>query len=197
MRVANQVLGGGASGRLFADVREKQSLAYSAYSTVEEVATGPCPVQLRAGTQTAKVGLTLKALLDHAARMASAPPSAEETALATRYLSDVFLVNVESVGDVASLVARLGIFGLPDDYYDRYRETVRAMDAARAQSAFSRYVRADQGLVVVAGDAERLEKPLSHFGDVEVVDPDADFKTVRKTPRDPAAPIELDRIDGT
>jgi predicted Zn-dependent peptidase len=197
LRVANQVLGGGASGRLFQDVREKQSLAYSAYSSLDEVAEGPCPILLRAGTQTAKAGLTLQALLDHAAKLATTPPTDVETSIAANYLADVFLVNVESVGDVASLAARLDIFHLGDDYYDRYRKAVSTMDAARAQSAFAKYVAPGVGLVVVAGDAERLTGPLSHFGAVEVVNPDDGFKTVKTVPQDPNAPIELQRIDGT
>lgn len=197
LRVANQVLGGGAAGRLFQDVREKQSLAYSAYSGLEEVAAGPCPIVLRAGTQTAKAGLTLKALIDHAARLSTTPPSAAETSVASHYLSDVFLVSVESVGDVANLAARLTIFGLDHDYYDRYREAVRTMDANRAQAAFAKYVAPGVGLAVVAGDAERLAIPLSHFGSVEIVDPDDGFKTKKTVPHDPAAAIELERIDGT
>jgi predicted Zn-dependent peptidase len=197
LRVANQVLGGGAAGRLFQDVREKQSLAYSAGSTVEEVAGGPCPIVLRAGTQTAKAGLTLKALIEHASTLATTAPADKEASIASKYLSDVFLVNVESVSDVANLAARLAIFDLAPDYYDRYREAVRTMDATRAQAAFAKYATPGSGLVVVAGDAERLKAPLSHFGNVEVVDPDDGFKTIAKVPQDPNAAIELERIDGT
>jgi zinc protease len=197
LRVANQVLGGGAAGRLFQDVREKQSLAYAAYSTLDEVAQGPCPIVLRAGTQTAKAGLTLKALLDHGAAMANQPAEQHEVSIATQYLADVFLVNVESVSDVSALSARLSIFGLGADYYDRYRTAVRSVQAPSAQAAFAKYVKPGSGLVVVAGDAERLAVPLSHFGAVRIVNPDDGFKDVRTVPHNPAAPIELPRIDGT
>jgi len=42
IKVANQILGGGVSGRLFLDVREKRSLAYNTRSSVGEVAAARC-----------------------------------------------------------------------------------------------------------------------------------------------------------
>ncbi|HEX2732698.1 MAG TPA: pitrilysin family protein [Polyangiaceae bacterium] len=197
LRVMNQVLGGGVSGRLFADVREKRSLAYSTYSVVERVAEGPSPIVLQAGTQTAKAGLAVAALLEHADKIATAAPSADETGLAARYLSDLFLLRMESVGAMADMVAQLAIFQLPNDYYDLYRQalaTTTAEDAGRvANGAFASH----KFVIVVAGDAERLAAPLTHFGKVKVINPDKGFGTVRELPADPAAPIELPRMDGT
>src|SRR5262249_43421460 len=46
---ANQILGGGVAGRLFLDVREKQSLAYRTASFVSEVAHGPSILSAYAG----------------------------------------------------------------------------------------------------------------------------------------------------
>jgi predicted Zn-dependent peptidase len=43
---ANQILGGGVAGRLFLDVREKRSLAYSTSSSLEEAAHGHEPIVL-------------------------------------------------------------------------------------------------------------------------------------------------------
>jgi predicted Zn-dependent peptidase len=50
LRAANQVLGGGVAGRLFLDVREVRSLAYNTGSFVDELASGPMPLVLSAGT---------------------------------------------------------------------------------------------------------------------------------------------------
>ncbi len=197
VKVANQVLGGGVSGRLFLDVREQQSLAYSTYSSVGEVAHGPGPLVLKAGTQTAKAGLALKALFDHATRLASNPPSEAEQQVATRYLADVFLLQMETVESLASMTARLDVMGLKPGYYDEYRAALRDVSAEQAEQAFARYAKPNTGLAVVAGDAQRLQEPLSHFGPVVVLDPANDFKVVRKLEHNPEAPIELPRIDGT
>jgi predicted Zn-dependent peptidase len=197
IKTTNQILGGGVAGRLFLDVREKRSLAYRTRSSLDAVAAGPVPIVLSAGTQTAKAGLTLQALLEHYDAIAKAAPSSDETEIATRYLSDVFLVGVDTVGAIAGMTADLGVFGLPADYYDTYRATVRSIEKNTVFDVSQRYFHPGKAIVVVAGDAARLGKVLSHFGPVDVVDADAGFVTKTKLPHEPTAPIELPRDNGT
>ncbi|HEX4335147.1 MAG TPA: pitrilysin family protein [Polyangiaceae bacterium] len=197
MRTTNQILGGGVAGRLFLDVREKRSLAYRTRSSIDAVAHGPSPIILSAGTQTAKAGLTLDALLQHYEGMVKNPPTEDETGIATRYLSDVFLVGVDTVGAIANMTTDLSVFGLPPDYYDTYRAAVRNITKDGVTAIATRYLQSGKAVVVVAGDATRLGKPLSHFGAVKVVDPEAGFVTKTTLAYDPTAPIELERINGT
>ncbi len=197
LKVANQVLGGGVAGRLFLDVREKRSLAYSTRSGVERMSQGPEPIILSAGTQTAKAGLTLSGLLEHAKLMDQAPPTDAEVAIASRYLSDLFLLQMESVSALGSMVSNLVVFGLPNDYYDRYRQAVSSATQPMVEKISKRYFGGAGVLVVVAGDAERLGAPLSHFGSVSVVDTENEFKIEKEIAHDPNATIELQRLDGT
>ncbi|HVW26051.1 MAG TPA: pitrilysin family protein [Polyangiaceae bacterium] len=197
IRTANQILGGGVAGRLFLDVREKRSLAYRTRSSVEPLAHGPSPIILSAGTQTAKAGLALDALLSHYDAMGKTTPADDETSIATRYLSDIFLVGVDTVGAVANLTTDLGVFGLPTDYYDTYRAAVRNVTKDAVASLAARYFQTGKAIVVVAGDATRLGKPLSHFGPVKVVDAESGFVTRTTLAYDPTATVELPRINGT
>jgi predicted Zn-dependent peptidase len=189
LRTTNQILGGGVSGRLFLDVREQRSLAYSTSSSVEEVAHGPVPISLSAGTQTAKAGLAVAALLEHVKLISERAPSAEEVATATRYLSDSFLIAMETTGALASMTRRLAVYRLPDDYYDDYRAKVRAVQSAEVKRVAARYFRPGSGVIVVAGDAERLTRPLSRFAAVHVVEPERGFGVDRVVPHDPSAPL--------
>lgn len=194
--VANQVLGGGVSGRLFLDVREKQSLAYSARSSLVEVAKGPAPLLAYAGTQTAKTGLALQALLDNMSRLGSTAPTAQEVETATRYLSDVFAIRIETMGAVADELVHLKTIGLPDDHYDTYRKELLAVTPAAAAAIASQHVRERHAVVVVAGDAAIIGPMLSHFGDVKVVDPKKNFERVRTIPYNPQAALEVPRASG-
>jgi predicted Zn-dependent peptidase len=179
------------------DVREKRSLAYQTNSSVEGFAEGPAPIVLSAGTQTAKAGLTLQALLEHYQKMGTTPVSQEELDIARRYLSDVFLLRMETVGAIASMTATLGVLGLPDDYYDQYRKLVEAVTVEGMSEVTKRYFEAGHAIAVVAGDAKRLTEPLSHFGPVTIIDPQKEFSVVRVVPKNENAKIELERIDGT
>jgi zinc protease len=194
--VANQVLGGGASSRLFLDVREKQSLAYTTWSSLVEVANGPVPFIAHAGTQTPKTGLALEALLGHVHAIGASAPSAEEVETATRYLGDTLAIRIETIGAVADEVVSLRTLGLPDDYYDGYRRELREVTPPLAARAAAAHLRHTQALVVVAGDADQIGPLLSRFGEVKVVDPVRNFERVRTIPKNPDAPRELPREGG-
>lgn len=194
--VANQVLGGGVSGRLFLDIREKQSLAYNTRSSLTELAHGPAPLLAYAGTQTAKTGVALKGLLDNLDQLAKSAPSNDEIATATRYLSDVFAIKLETVGALADELVHLHTLGLPDDYDDGYRKQLREVSADAAGKVAAEHVREGHAVVAVAGDADVIGPMLSHFGEVKVVDPMNNFARKRTIPMNAQAPLEVPREAG-
>ena len=190
LAATNQILGGGVAGRLFLDVREKRSLAYGTGSSLEEPARSPVPIVLSAGTQTAKTGLALQALLENLEKIASAPPTDAEVGMASRYLSDSFLFRTETLGAVADLTVKLAILGLPDDYFDTYRAAIRKLDNGAVYDAAQKYFKLKNPVLVVAGDAARIAKPLSHFAKVVIIDPERDFQPGKSLPMDATQPLE-------
>lgn len=183
LRVANQVLGGGVASRLFTDVREQRSLAYRTSAQILELAHGPQPLVLYAGTETGKTALAVSGLLENAARMTSAPPTSAETETARRYLSDVFSVRMETIGAIADMVVAEESLGLPHGYWDTYRKELRATTADAAARAAKALYSPETALVVVAGDADVVGPPLASFGEVTVVDPEKEFKVMRTLPK--------------
>lgn len=188
--VANQILGGGVASRLFLDVREKSSLAYRTNSSVSELSRAPAPMISYVGTQSPKTGLAVKALLEHLDRLGDTAPSDAEVATATRFLSDVAAIRLETVGALASELSKNHALGLPDDTPAIFRRTVRAVTAADAAKAASAHVHANKAVLVVAGDAKIIGPMLSHFGEVKVVDPMKSFAVSRAIPKNPDAPLE-------
>jgi zinc protease len=184
LAVANQVLGGGVSGRLFQDVREKRSLAYNTGSSLVEVATGPVALVLSAGTQTAKAQDAVRALLENLELIADRSPTDAEVERARTFLSDSFLFRLETVGSVAELTSNLIVLGLPDDYYDEYRKAVRGIGVQNvAVIAGKNYDRTP--IIVVAGDAAVLGPQLAAFGPVAVLNPETGFTLKRSFPKKP------------
>jgi predicted Zn-dependent peptidase len=183
VRVANQVLGGGVASRLFSDVREHRSLAYRTNAQIFELAHGPQPLVLYAGTETSKTEKAVASLLENLEKMTSSPPSSSEVESARRYISDVFAIRMETIGSIADMVATQISFGLPDGYWDAYRKQVRATDAAEALAAAKKLYTVDSALVVVAGDADVIAPDLAKLGEVTVVDPEKEFKTMKTLPQ--------------
>lgn len=190
IRVANQILGGGVAGRLFLDVREQRSLAYSTGSRIMELAHGQQPFTAYAGTQTPKTGLAVQGILDNLAKIQSGVTD-QETATASRYLSDIFAVRLETLGAIAGMVATQIELGLPDGYWDQYRAAVKQVTTAQASDQAKALVSAPGWLIVVSGDADVIGTPLSHFGEVTVLDPEHEFKAVRTIPANPQAALEI------
>ena len=62
------------------------------------------------------------------------------------------------------------VYGLPDDYFHRYRDDVRAVTRDQAAAAVRRHVRPAEAQVVIVGDASQIAKPLEdlRLGSLEV-----------------------------
>ncbi len=175
LMVANQVLGGSAASRLFMDLREKRSLTYGAYSAVvERVQTGPFIAY--ASVRTDVTSEAIDAFFEHLEVIVQEQPSAEELANAKRYLSDSFPLRVDTPGKLADLVVELRTFGLPDDYWDRYRRAIRATSGSEALYAAREYIKPDKALVVIVGQAADFAQSLTKFGPVTVVSPEGEVK---------------------
>jgi hypothetical protein len=110
--------------------------------------------------------------------------------MASRYLSDSFLFRTETLGAVADLTVKLSVLGLPDDYFDTYRAQIRKLDAGTIYEASQKYFKIKNPVLVVAGDAAVIAKPLSHFAKVVVIDPEHDFQPGRTLPLDATQPLE-------
>ena len=79
-------------------------------------------------------------------------------------------VTAEDVGmNVADMVASLRELGLPRDYWDTYRSRIAAVGADQALAAARRYVDPDKTLVVLVGEAPRIEPIAARWGPVTVV----------------------------
>jgi len=170
--------------------RRPVGLAYSARSSIFELAHGPEPLLVYVGTQTPKTGPALQAALENLDGMLARAPTATETEGSRRYLTDVFATRMETMGSIADLIAQQRVLGLADGYWDSYRAALRSVEPAAAGSAAASFAHADRALVVVAGDADALAPVLVHFGDVSIVDPTHDFQTVKTLAFDASAPLE-------
>lgn len=189
MLVANQVLGGSAASRLFMDLRERRSLTYGAYSSVDEYVQ-VAPFTASASVRTEVTTQAIGAFFEHLGRITSEAPSAEELANAERYLSDSFPLRIATTASIATRISELREFGLPDDYWDTYRSRIGQVTADQALAAARAHIHPDTALVLVVGEASRFEDELRAYGPVTVVDAEgAVLRRLDATTTSPSAPI--------
>jgi len=165
--MGNAILGGGASSRLFNDVREEKGFAYDVHSELDrrrDAGVALAVTQVRNDV----VGPALDAVLGHLEKMGTAPVTATELTDAKNYISGVFLISLETQSGVADQVDLMKSMGLPNDYLEMFTTRVRSVEPDQIQAAAKKYFAPDQATIVVVGDASKIEKPLEKFGAVQV-----------------------------
>jgi zinc protease len=168
LSVANQILGGGFNSRLNLRLRAKEGLTYGARSAIES--------QRLAGlwnttsfTRTEETANAMKVMLEVITDFRKNPVTPAELAEATSYLSGVVAIQSETADAVAGRVLTSALHGLPDDYWQTYRDRVRKVTAADVSAAVERHVAPDQLAMVAVGNASGFAKMLRSLGSVTIV----------------------------
>ncbi len=104
LAVANQVLGGGLSSRLFQEIREKRGLAYTVWSSPSP-ASDSGHFTAYAGTAPEQAATVLELLDGEVGRLVEDGITADERDIAVGYLSGSLVLGLE---DTASRLGRLG-----------------------------------------------------------------------------------------
>jgi predicted Zn-dependent peptidase len=175
-----QIVGGGVAGRLFRDVREKRSLAYSTYASTQEVANGPTVLTLAAGTQTGKTAETVAALFENLSLMERLPGDEDELDTAKNYVIRGMPARWETVESLGSQLLLLRTLGQDDRHFDELRNAVEGLSLDALKSTAPRYYRRERAALVVAGDAKAIAESLRDFGPVVVLDPEREFSIKQK-----------------
>ena len=80
------------------------------------------------------------------------------------YLIGVFPASVQTASDVASRLVDMELYGLSEDYFDRYRENIAAVTKEDVERVASKYLDPDRVLIVVVGNAAQIREPLGGLG---------------------------------
>lgn len=96
--------------------------------------------------------------------MARDGPTDDEVTAARDYAAGIFGLQLETVSQVATRVTQLVVYGLPDDYYDGYRDGVRGVTLEAAAEAARRHIRPEEAQIVLVGDADEIGPPVEALG---------------------------------
>lgn len=151
--VLNLVLGGSFSSRLNLSLRERHGFTYGVRSSFAP-RRGPGPFAVTTAVENAVTGAAVGEIFREIERLVEEGPTPDEVEAATSYLAGVFPLRLETTGQIASRIAEMVVYDLPDDYYRSYRDRVREVTAAQAARAARRHIRPAELCTVVAGNAD-------------------------------------------
>jgi len=163
----NTLLGGKFTSRINLNLRERHGYTYGA-STRFSGRLGPGPFVASAAVATESTGAAAREVLSELRRIRDEPVTREEMEETRSYMLGVFPYTVQGMGDLARRLADIAVYGLPDDYYERYLHTIASLSRAAVQEAARRHLDPDRLAIVAVGPADRLRGQLEGLGEVVV-----------------------------
>jgi zinc protease len=176
LNVLNATLGGGFSGRLFQNLREKNGWTYGAYSAFDFRQLGGV-FQASAETRNEVTHLAIGETLKEIERLRSEPVPETELELQRQYNVGNYLLSLENAGRNAQRVQDIDLYSLPRDFYKTYAKRMAAVTPAKMEELARRNLNPKNAAVIVVGEAKDVKADLEKLGKLTVYD--ADLKPVK------------------
>ncbi len=171
LTVVNTALGGGASSRLFSNLREDKGYTYgilSRFGRPNDTST----FRVISDVDQAHAADAIREILAELETIRTEPIPEDELADTKGLLIGNFALAIEDPADFASQLSARRLTGVPIQELNTHLQTLSEVSAAQAQAAAAQYIDTEQPIVVVVGDAQVLVPQLEEIGQVVVVDKD-------------------------
>ena len=139
VRVMGMLLGGGMSGRLFTELRDRRGLAYQV-GVLGSYRTGPSFLLAYMGTAPANVEASEKGVLAEIERIRTEPVTDRELARAKAYLLGNLTMDRRTTARDAWYLAFFEVTGAGWSFPERYAKAVEAVSTADIARVAQRYL---------------------------------------------------------
>ncbi len=162
LMVMNYKLGGSFSGNLNMILREEKGYTYGARSTFVEM-KNPGPFLANSSVRSDATYESVSIFKDvmEKYRQGITPEDLEFTKNA---MIKSFLRGFETLDNLLSMLSNMSKYNLPDDYVLSEEKTIRTMTPDKLKQLAGQFIKPDQMVYVVAGDAASQMKPLEKIG---------------------------------
>ncbi|MCL2738003.1 MAG: insulinase family protein [Bacteroidales bacterium] len=159
--LAAYTLGGGASGRLFQNLRETHSYTYGAYCRLAEgELVGLFALTGGRGGPSVKASATDSSLVQviyEMNNMINSPIAQEELRAGKAYFAGSFGRSLQQSATIARYAVYIDKFNLPKDYFKNYLKRMEAVTVSDVQAAAKKYFKPQNAWIVVVGDKEHAD----------------------------------------
>lgn len=174
--VMNQVLGAGASSRVFMNLREEKGYTYGAYTRFDMKRLSG-EFEATAEVRTAVTGDSIKEFFYELERIRTESVPEEELSDAKAYLTGVFPIRAETQEGLTGLIVGQQLYGLPADHLQTYRDKVDAVTIEDVKRVAAEHIHPDRIAIVIVGDAGEVLPQVKEFAEeIEIFDTDGNPK---------------------
>lgn len=168
--VMNQILGGGFTGRLFKNVRSRQGLAYSVFGAYGADYAHPGMFSLGCQTKSESTVQAIQSILSEVEKMRQTEVTEEELRLAKESFLNSFVFNFDSEGKIVTRLLTYEYYDYPADFLLQIRDRVEKVTKADVLRVARKHLHPADVRILVVGNPDGFDKPLSTLGDVETLD---------------------------
>lgn len=164
--VVADILGGGASARLFQNLREDKGYTYGAYGSIspdELVAR----LNTSASVRNAVTDSATQEFIHELTRMGERTITQKELDLAKASLAGSFGRSLEQPSTIARFAINTALQELPENYYQDYLKNLDAITLDQVNAIAANYVRGDNLQITVVGKTDDFANQMARFGEVQ------------------------------
>ncbi len=161
--LANQILGGGGTARLYKNLREDKGYTYGAYSGIG-ASRYASRFKASAAVRNAVTDSAVVEFVKEIKDIRSKPISSEELKLVKAKYVGSFVRALERPTTIANYALNIQTLGLPEDYYENYLKNFEAVTLEDVQKAANKYFQIDNSRIIVTGKGADVADKLEQLG---------------------------------
>lgn len=189
--LVNQILGGGATSRLFMNLREDKGYTYGAYSTL---ARDPNVgyFSASASVRNEVTDSSLMQFMYELERIRTTEIDEEVLKNTKAKLAGSFIRSLESPQSLANYALNTSRYKMPESYYPNYLQRLEKITAKELQETAQKYIRPENAFIVVVGNKDEVIENLKQFD----ADGQVDFYDIYGTKLQPVTAALPEGLDG-
>lgn len=165
--LANKILGGGGTARLFMNLREDKGYTYGSYSSLRQ---NRYAGRFKASASVRNV-VTDSAMVEiqkEITKIRYQQVSAEELKNAkAAYVGD-FVMDVQKPKTAADFALNIARYNLPENFYENYLENINAVTLDDVQNAAIKYFKGNKARIIITGKGIDVLKNLEKTSDYTI-----------------------------
>ncbi len=167
LMLLNHIFGRGPASRLYTKVRSEKGLTYGANSGfAARKLRGPFYVRTYSKNETAIE--TLLVVLDELKKLKSGGVTKEELASAKSFYVGHYPLSMETAAQIASRIIVQEFYGLPEDYIEKYLDSVMAVSMKDIEGAIKRVLDPGNMVITLVSKSEEILEKAKALGEIEL-----------------------------
>ena len=169
LKVANQVLGGGGTARLFLNLRENKGYTYGAYSRLQSYREEGL-FWVEASVKTESTVESVSEILMELVQMGLSAPNKKELKRCQSELVGAFIRQMETPDSVGRLEINRQVHQLSQDFYREFIPRVSEVSQDQVVEISRRIFDPQRVAITVVADRELVELGLQELGELSIYD---------------------------